>query len=121
LDFTKKALAQQLKDADALPRLLGEILSEPKAQIWFEGRAARPTAAGALALRLDPRTRMLYDTRHIFINGEALRAGGRDATLMRRLADARQLCAADTQRLSAEANQVLADWIAAGWVHQEIA
>jgi 50S ribosomal protein L16 3-hydroxylase len=120
LDFAKKALALQLADPDALPRLLGEVLSEPKPQVWFQGQAVRPASAGALILRLDARTRMLYDTRHIFINGEALRAGGRDATLMRRLADARQLCAADAKRLSAEANQLLADWIDAGWVHQEI-
>ena len=43
-----------------------------------------PLAEGA-ALRLDRRTRMLYDDRFVFINGESFRAGGRDAKLMHRL------------------------------------
>jgi 50S ribosomal protein L16 3-hydroxylase len=115
LAFAKNALAQQLADADALPRLLGEILSEPKPQVWFETRADKaPTGA----VVLDASSRMLYDARHVFINGEALRAGGRDATLMRRLADARRLSAADRARLSSEASSLLNDWVQAGWVHQ---
>jgi 50S ribosomal protein L16 3-hydroxylase len=115
LAFAKSAVAQQLADAETLPRLLGEILSEPKPQTWFEGGSV---LARASAVVLDPRTKMLYDARHVFINGEALRAGGRDATLMRRLADSRGLSASDCGRLSAEASGLLADWIQAGWVHQ---
>ncbi len=113
--FAKRAVAKQLADADALPRLLGEILSEPKPQVWFEAQADM-VPAGAVVL--DASSRMLYDARHVFINGEALRAGGRDATLMRRLADARRLSAADRARLSTEATSLLNDWIQAGWVHQ---
>jgi 50S ribosomal protein L16 3-hydroxylase len=68
------------------------------------------------AVRLDARTRMLYDDQHIFINGESYRAGGRDATLMRRLADQRVLAAADHSRLSEPAQALLADWAEAGWL-----
>jgi len=60
---------------------------------------------------------MMYDARHVFINGESLRAGGRDAVLMRALADARRLPARDVARASAAAREVLASWIDAGWVH----
>ena len=60
---------------------------------------------------------MLYDERHVFINGESFRAGGRDATLMRRLADERRLdAAAASRRLSARgAPELLASWLRAGW------
>ena len=54
-------------------------------------RRRRAAAARHARVRLDRRTRMLYDERHVFINGESFRAGGRDATLMRRLADRRAL------------------------------
>jgi 50S ribosomal protein L16 3-hydroxylase len=116
LTFAKNAVAQQLADADALPRLLGEILSEPKPQVWFEAQASQASTG---AVVLNARSRMLYDPRHVFINGEALRASGRDATLMRRLADTRRLSAAERLRLSAEASSLLNDWIQAGWVHLE--
>ena len=69
---------------------------------------------------LDRRSRMLYDDQHVFINGEAFRAAGRDARLMMQLADRRQLDAADAARLSPPARDLLADWVAAGWLHAAI-
>ncbi|MBU6257250.1 MAG: cupin domain-containing protein [Burkholderiales bacterium] len=114
LGFARAALRHALDDPGALERALGSILSEPKAQVWFEGARV----AGGDALCLDRRTRMVYDERHLYINGEALRAGGRDATLMRRLADRRALTAADCRRLSAEAAAALAGWVDAGWAHR---
>ena len=62
---------------------------------------------------------MLYDERHVFVNGESLRAGGRDATLMRRLADTRALGARDVSRLSDEALQLVNDWAQAGWLQAD--
>ncbi len=115
LAFARAALERQLADPDALARVFGEMLTEPKAQVWFDGGA--PRRAGAV--RLDARSRMLYDDRHVFINGEALRAGGRDAGLMRRLADTRALGAGECARLSAPAAALLDDWVAAGWVRQD--
>jgi 50S ribosomal protein L16 3-hydroxylase len=58
---------------------------------------------------------MLYDDRHVFINGESYRAGGRDAALMRRLADRRCLDGEALAQLSPEAGELLAQWRAAGW------
>lgn len=57
----------------------------------------------ARCLTLDRRTRMMYDDKHVFINGESYRASGRDATLMRRLADERRLEPRDLVRASDEA------------------
>jgi 50S ribosomal protein L16 3-hydroxylase len=114
-DFARAAVARALaEDPQWLARALGESLSEPKPGVWFEADESR-TAAGQ-ALRLHARSRMLYDGQHVFINGQALRAGGRDATLMRRLADSRRLSAAEQTRLSADAQDLVAQWLAAGWL-----
>ena len=113
VQFARDAMAAALDDADALPRALGEYLTEPKANVWFE---PAPAPRRLQAVALDPRTRMLHDARHVFINGEAWRAGGRDATLMRRLADRRRLEAAEVARASEGARQLLLQWCEAGWL-----
>jgi 50S ribosomal protein L16 3-hydroxylase len=113
--FARQAVQRQLAQPGWLELLLGESLTEPKAQVWFEAG----TACGGAAVRLDARTRMMYDERNVYINGESFRAGGRDASLMRRLADQRQLEAAEVRRLSAEAAALLDDWAEAGWVRTE--
>jgi 50S ribosomal protein L16 3-hydroxylase len=112
VQFARDALSAALDDADALPRALGEYLTEPKASVWFE---PAPAPRKLQAVVLDPRTRMLHDRRHVFINGEAWRAGGRDAALMRKLADHRRLDAADVERASEAARQLLLQWCEAGW------
>lgn len=115
-DFAAKALKHATAAPAALDRALGEVLTEPKPRVWFEPGDARD---GRAALVLDRRSRMLYDPRHIFLNGESWRAGGRDATLLRRLADQRRLGAADRARLSAAARAIVDDWLEAGWLHEE--
>jgi 50S ribosomal protein L16 3-hydroxylase len=115
--FARAALKAALKDPSALDRALGEYLTEPKANVWFDPKAQPKTLAG---VALDRRTRMLHDGRHIFINGESWRASGRDAALMRRLADRRMLGAADMGRAGADALALLRSWFEAGWLHERI-
>ncbi len=120
--FAREALEAVLRDRDALPRALGEHLTEPKPQVWFEAGGAEDMADLApmpAALRLDRRTRMLYDERHIFINGDSYRAAGRDARLMRQLADQRQLSGKALASASADARDLLRSWCEAGWAHAE--
>ncbi|HYF19045.1 MAG TPA: cupin domain-containing protein [Ramlibacter sp.] len=114
--FARASLTSALRDRRALDRALGEYLSEPKPDVWFEpGRSVeRPRA-----VVLDRRTRMLYDDRHVFINGESWRAAGADARLMRRLADRRALAPRDLARASDAALQLLGAWCEAGWAHEE--
>lgn len=115
--FARDALARLYQDEQTLACALGEVLSEPKPGVWFEARPApEPTS---LVARLDRRSRMLYDDRFVFLNGESFRAGGRDATLMRRLADRRRLVARDVAALSPAARGLLGQWVEAGWVHHE--
>ncbi len=113
-DFARDALSRALAQPLVLERALGEYLTEPKASVWFE-----PGDAGVMleGVRLDRRSRMMYDAQHIFINGESYRAAGRDATLMRRLADDRQLAARDLARASDDALELLSSWCDAGWAH----
>lgn len=113
LDFAQAAVQAALKDPKAVARALGEYLSEPKANVWFDGEGQDVQGA----IRLDRRTRMLYDAHHVFINGESFRAGGRDAHLIKRLADHRHLDAKEVQRLSEGALELVQDWCDAGWLH----
>jgi 50S ribosomal protein L16 3-hydroxylase len=115
LDFARRSAQRALAEPGALERVLGEWLTEPKPQVSFEPRARLERPARWV---LDRRTRMGYDTRQVFINGESFASGGHDARLVRRLADARTLDAADAARLSADARAVVGEWIAAGWLHE---
>ncbi len=114
LQFAREALQAALADPLALERSLGELLTEPKANVWFEGAGGRIRLS---AVALDRRSRMMYDRRHVFINGESYRASGRDASLMRRLADRRVLDAADLAQASEGALSLLRSWCEAGWAH----
>ncbi len=116
-DFARKAVEAALRDPDAIARALGESLTEPKANIWFDEGSDVPDAMQQVAL--DRRTRMLYDTRHIYINGESFRAGGADAALMRKLADRRALGPRELARASEGALALLGEWCEAGWVHAD--
>jgi 50S ribosomal protein L16 3-hydroxylase len=115
--FAADALQRMLAERTSLACALGEVMTEPKPRVWFE-EPVGPWQPGT-ALRLDRRTRMMYDARHLFINGESFRAGGADARLMRVLADERRLGAAQVRRASADAQALLKDWFEAGWLHVE--
>ena len=113
-DFARDAFERALRDAPAFDRALGEYLTEPKADVWFEAGEGGAMRGGVV---LDRRTRMMYDARHVFINGEALRASGSDAKLMRALADARTLAAVQLRAASPAARGTIAAWVEAGWAH----
>ena len=61
---------------------------------------------------------MLYDARHVYINGESVRAGGKDAALLRRLADERGLDARAVRGAGRAARALLREWFAAGWLQR---
>jgi len=113
-DFARQAVQRALAQGGALECALGEALTEPKPSVWFE-----PAPVGTLMEQvvLDRRTRMLYDEQHVFINGESFRASGRDAALMRQLADTRTLGPRELARASDDALELLATWCDAGWAH----
>ena len=112
-EFSAAAVARFLAEPKALACALGEVLSEPKPGVWFDGSSPHSVDEG---LRLDRRTRMLYDDWFVFINGESYRAAGRDAKLMRQLADRHHLTAREVQSLSVDARGLIEQWSNAGWL-----
>ncbi len=111
--FAQDAVERALRQPLALERALGEALTEPKARVWFEPGAPLPPGVG---LRLDRRSRLMYDHQHVFINGESFLAGGRDQRLIRLLADQHALSADQVAQLSAGARELLDQWAEDGWV-----
>jgi 50S ribosomal protein L16 3-hydroxylase len=111
--FAQVALVKALKDPQSLARVLGEFLTEPKANVWFEECHVSKLPK---QLQLDRRSRMMYDDKHIFLNGESCRASGSDASLMRCLADQRALTKAQIQGSSEEAKDLLLTWCKLGWL-----
>ena len=112
--FAQQSLQAALKDPQALGCALGEIMTSLKPQVWFED--VQVQLSTAMGVKLDAKTRMMYDAHHIFINGESYRAKGADAVLMQFLADKRQLPAKAVRKASRDAMALLADWLAAGWL-----
>lgn len=116
LEFAQQAVTQALSDPDALARNLGEYLTEPKANVWFDEPGEAQKVTRQSRIELDPRSQMMYDARHIFLNGESWRAAGSDAKLMRRLADQRSLDTKALAKASDAALSLLQEWFDAGWI-----
>ncbi len=121
VEFAKDAVLAGVQNMAALRRVLGESLTEPKNHVQFdsegEGAYTMESLLAGQGLVLDRRTRMMFDAKHIFINGEGFLASGKDATLMRHLANVRMLTAAEVKRLSVKARELVLDWCDAGWLH----
>ncbi len=115
-DAAAKALQAALAAPGAIDRAVGQWLTEPKAAVWFD--RDRALSERRVAIALDRRTRMMYDARHVYVNGEAFRVAGRDARLLRRLADERALSAAAAGGFGEEAWAQLSAWAEAGWLHE---
>ena len=111
--FAAATVRRLLDDRHAIDGALGEVLSEPKPGVAFDEPDEKWTTG---AVRLDRRTRMLYDERNVYINGDSCRATGADARLLRRLADERRLDARTVRGASAAARALLGEWFAAGWL-----
>ena len=126
VQFAHQALQKALADPAVLKRALGEHLSEPKANVWFDdqvsaapgksGKSGKSTATSGY--RLDRRTKMLVDGQHVFINGESFRAAGRDAALLKQFANERSMDALQLTRASVGAKSVLQNWLETGWIHE---
>jgi 50S ribosomal protein L16 3-hydroxylase len=120
-----RMLARIRWDAADVARFLGCWLSEPKPHVFFDPPAAplpRPAFARAAArhgVRLDRRTQLLYDERHLFINGTARPWPATGAKTIERLADRRTLAARDTAALTATVAALLHDWYRDGFLRPD--
>ena len=116
-DFAAKAVAKALKDPQLLNCLLGETLTEPKPNVWFDAPDQDDLSGFVWPadVKLDRRTKMLFDEKHIFINGESFKAGGKDAKLLRKLANEKFLPATLASQLSDDAAALMQAWWEEGW------
>lgn len=121
VEFAKNSVLAGVQNTTVFHRVLGEYLTEPKNHVQFEAEDSHSMDMESLlagdGLVLDRRTRMMFDAKHIFINGEGFVAAGRDATLIRHLANERSLTNTEVKRLSIKARELVLDWYNAGWLH----
>ncbi|HRH06392.1 MAG TPA: cupin domain-containing protein, partial [Burkholderiaceae bacterium] len=103
LEFAQQAITKAMADPDALARHLGEHLSEPKSNVWFDAPESVVKLSRKRGVKLALQSQMMFDARHIFLNGESWRAAGKDAKLMQKLANQRFLDASDLVKASEDA------------------
>ena len=117
--FAAQSVAKALKDPQILNCLLGESLTEPKPNVWFDAPDFDdlPRFEWPSEVHLDRRTKMLFDAKHIFINGESFKAAGKDAKLLRKLANEKTLSKALAAQLSDNAAELMQAWWEEGWWH----
>lgn len=121
-DFARDAIDRVLTQPLALACALGEVMTDPKPGVWFEAPEApfEAVLGAGLGIRVNVKTRLLYDDGHVFINGESYVAGGHDFELLRQLANHQQLGASDLGALSADALTLVSEWYEAGWVDAQV-
>ena len=143
--FAQQAVAKALEDGTLMQQILGEYLTEPKQNVWFDAvpaadekpakssaaqkpsrttsvtssRSASRSASATHGVRLDRRSRMMYDAKHVYLNGDSWKVAGKDAKLLRKLADDRSLPATDVVAASAALQGALAQFIEQGWLHHD--
>ena len=118
LDFAHDAVQRLLREPNALACALGEVMTEPKPTIAFT--APDQAWDRRCALHIAPQTRMLYDQRHVFINGESFKASGLDATIIKKFADERLLTTKQIRQLSDDALELVSEWYEAGWIYIKV-
>jgi 50S ribosomal protein L16 3-hydroxylase len=122
LSRVESALGEIKFTKEDLTIFLGEYLSEPKPNVFFDPPARRMTLprflqhAGKRGLKLSRKTRMLYRGRHVFINGESLLAGSADRAPIVKLADQRQLAPGDILEASPDVQETIHAWYEDGWI-----
>ena len=114
--FAKASWQRILGERGRLAQALGQWLTEPKPEVWFEQGA--PLRVPPRGLRLDRRSRMMYDGERLYINGEVVETRSADTRLMRQLADRRELSSVEHRRLTTVARDLVNQWAEAGWLHE---
>jgi 50S ribosomal protein L16 3-hydroxylase len=101
---------------------LGEYLSEPKANVFFDApeqtlnQKRFEQLATKYGIALSRRTRMLYKGKHVFINGESFAAAREDKKSLIMLADDRRLDADQVRSASVDVKEALYNWYLDGWL-----
>jgi 50S ribosomal protein L16 3-hydroxylase len=125
-----RALRTGLPSRRELGRTLLEQLTEPKPTVFFTrprtlpGAAQFARAALARGLRLDLRSRLLYEQNDFAINGELQDARPAAAGLLRRMANDRVLSGATLRGTPARGTDdflsIAHNWYRFGWLHLDV-
>lgn len=112
--FAIEAVGKALADQTLLEQLIGEYLTDPKAGVYFEeGRLPKAFTQ----VTLHAATRMSYDAKHMFINGQSFKCAGTDAKLLRKLADERTISAIELRAGSAALMPAIHEFAKEGWLY----
>lgn len=107
---------------DDVTIFLGRYLSEPKRNVVFDPVADPITSAAFIetvtknGLRLSAKTRMLYQDRNLFINGESFDMKRADIRTLTMLANQRCISGEDFSAASNDVIEALYHWYKDGWV-----
>ncbi|MDB5797705.1 MAG: cupin [Paucimonas sp.] len=122
LDQVTQALQRIRFERDDISLFLGEYLSSPKPQVFFDAPdSLMPAhrfsqAARKRGVALSPRSRMLYAGQRVFINGESFDTGTADRKALRLLANQRRLSGEDVAQASDDVLDALHNWYCDGWL-----
>jgi 50S ribosomal protein L16 3-hydroxylase len=115
-------LAKMKFTEDDIAIFLGEYLSEPKRNVFFDAPAKTMTqprflqAAAKRGVALSRKTRMLYRGKHLFINGESFTMRRDDKSVLTLLADARRIDGSMLATASEDVREALFTWYCDGWL-----
>jgi 50S ribosomal protein L16 3-hydroxylase len=112
--FAQEAVSKALADKVLIDQLVGEYLTDPKAGVYFE-EGALPKNYTTIVLH--PATRMSFDAKHMFINGQSFQCAGKDAKLLRKLANERQIDAHELRAGSPALMPAIGEFAKEGWLH----
>ena len=115
--YADASVRRLVDDREARATALGQALSEPKPGVWFDRADGAASTGGPV--RLDRRSRMLYDDRHVYLNGEACRVDRRNAKMLQRLADRGRIEADELAALDSRGRAAVERWLVAGWLRCE--
>lgn len=101
---------------------VGEYLSEPKAQIYFDAPEENLTRARFLqsakknGIKLSLKSLMLHRSNYVFINGTSFEVGDEDLAVLKELANVRSLSGTLISSASADVIDALHTWHKDGWL-----
>ncbi|MFZ6774260.1 JmjC domain-containing protein [Undibacterium sp. SXout7W] len=107
---------------DDITIFLGEYLTEPKPNVYFDSPEKPLTpkrfeqAALKKGVRLSRKTMMLYKGKHIFINGESFAVTTADKDILATLANQKNLAGSDLLGASPDAMEAFCLWYEDGWL-----
>lgn len=109
-------------DEEDVTIFLGQYLSEPKNNVFFDqieeplSPAKFLQAAKKRGIRLSRKSRMLYQGTDLFINGESLSMPRSDKALLTELANTKHLSGEGVAKSSPDAQETFHQWYKDGWI-----